>query len=79
MEQPVREEPLAHQCVCLLVHQQANPEMGADGTVGVVLRRVQDKCYAIVSDPDSPFCTMCETAGHPNLHEQAAERVVKRP
>ena len=63
---PVRDQPVTHNCVCLLIHQTPQGE-------------VRDKCFAHASSPDSPFCHDCEMAGHPQLHEQAWERVVKRP
>ncbi len=66
LSEPVRETPLAHQCVCLLIHQTPSGDL-------------RDKCYAVVGDPDSPFCLSCEEAGHPDAHAQAAERVVRRP
>ena len=62
--QPLRETPLAHQCVCLILHQTVAGEM-------------RDKCFANVEDPDSPFCPDCEQAGHPELHEQAAGKVMR--
>ena len=65
--QVIRERAIEHQCVCLLVH------LSADGE-----RKMEDKCYAPVPDPDSPFCRSCEDAGHPDAHTQAWERIVKR-
>ena len=63
---PRREQQVTHNCVCLLIHQTPQGE-------------VRDKCFAHASSPDSPFCWDCENAGHPQLHEQAWERVVKKP
>jgi hypothetical protein len=77
LSEPVREKPLSHQCVCLLLH----PGQPVEVTPGVIVSTpaLRDKCYAVVDDPDSPFCSLCEQAGHPDLHTQAAERVVRRP
>ena len=63
---PVRDQPVTHQCVCLLIHR------GDEG-------EIRDKCHAHSSSPDAPFCVDCERAGHPDLHEQAWERAVKKP
>jgi hypothetical protein len=62
-EQPLRATPVAHQCVCLLIH--------------VTMGNMRDKCYEMVNDPDSPFCGICERGGHPAMHEQAWDKVVR--
>ena len=64
-EQPLRETPVAHACVCLLLY----PKFGVDPTTNQVvnLPPVESRCTGMVSDPDSPFCKSCEEAGHPDL------------
>jgi hypothetical protein len=62
-EQPLRETPVAHACVCLLFYPK---QTVLNGQV-VDLPPVESKCAGMVNDPDSPFCKSCEANGHPDL------------
>jgi hypothetical protein len=58
---PVRQEPVTHQCVCLLRYEQD------ENTT------VTDKCSREVASPDQAFCDECEATGHHLLDTQMGE------
>jgi hypothetical protein len=58
---PVRQEPVTHQCVCLLHYER---ESGGKTTT------VRDKCHEMVDSPDQAFCDECERDDHHLLHNQ---------
>jgi hypothetical protein len=87
--EPVRENPKAHQCVCLLIKKIPGPETlnalknladGVDDLNEVVstFREVKDKCHAMVNNPDQAFCQPCEDEGHPTEDTQVGlQNIVK--
>ena len=82
MEEPVREVPKAHQCVCLLIKgPEPTPAVvaamekaaTAAGLGKEIIRSMignKDKCRRMVDNPDQPFCDGCEDEGHPLLSNQ---------
>jgi hypothetical protein len=69
MEQPRRESPQAHQCVCLLVKGPTVVTLGAEVTIETTTG-FRNKCFAMVSNPDQPFCDYCEEQGHDLFTDQ---------
>lgn len=88
LEQPLRETPVAHQCVCLLIKGPTimDPEAvevmkrvaanaGISGSLVQNMIENRDKCTRMVDDPDSPFCRDCEASEHHLSQEQHGLRV----
>jgi hypothetical protein len=61
---PVRQEPVTHQCVCLLRYER---ESGGETST------VTDKCTREVESPDQAFCDGCEDEGHHLLDTQMGD------
>jgi hypothetical protein len=61
---PVRQEPVTHQCVCLLRYEQES-----DGETTTIT----DKCSREVSSPDQAFCDGCEELAHHLLDTQMGD------
>ena len=82
MEEPVREVPKAHECVCLLIKgPEPSPKVvaamekaaEAAGIGKALIRSMvgnKDKCRRMVDNPDQPFCDGCEDEGHHLLPNQ---------
>lgn len=53
---PVREEPVQHICVCLLIQTIDGGENHGKTT--------QDKCHQVIGNPDQAFCDDCMDSEH---------------
>lgn len=90
MDDPVREAPAAHECVCLLIKgRKVDPVavqmmQEAAEAAGIPSRLIEnlignhDKCHHMVDSPDQPFCDGCEESEHHLLPNQVGmQNIVK--
>lgn len=72
VEGPTREEPVAHECICLLVEEVVYEEGET--------KQALDKCHAKIYNPDQAFCDDCEYSNHPTYENQmgTARNIHKR-
>lgn len=88
--EPVREAPVAHECVCLLIKGRPTDPVAIEAIKkaaeaagipeGIVqdITTNEDKCHQMVESPDQSFCDSCEESEHHLLpNQRGMQHIVK--